>query len=84
MPQCHKPARRPAFGTTLAVRGIPRAYLHPTALLTISYNSLVILLIVNIVLLMLGTFMDMSPLIIITTPIFLPATTLLMPNLCSQ
>jgi len=32
----------------------------------------VILLIVNLILLMLGTFMDMSPLIIITTPIFLP------------
>jgi TRAP-type C4-dicarboxylate transport system permease large subunit len=35
----------------------------------------VILLIVNTVLLLLGTFMDMSPLIIITTPIFLPVMT---------
>ncbi|RVA87603.1 TRAP transporter large permease subunit, partial [Mesorhizobium sp. M7A.F.Ca.US.006.04.2.1] len=30
------------------------------------------LLLINVVLLILGTFMDMSPLIIITTPIFLP------------
>jgi tripartite ATP-independent transporter DctM subunit len=32
----------------------------------------VILLLINVVLLILGTFMDMSPLIVITTPIFLP------------
>ena len=30
---------------------------------------------INIILLVLGTFMDMSPLIIITTPIFLPVVT---------
>jgi TRAP-type C4-dicarboxylate transport system permease large subunit len=33
------------------------------------------LLLINVVLLFLGTFMDMSPLIIITTPIFLPVVT---------
>jgi tripartite ATP-independent transporter DctM subunit len=38
----------------------------------ISDNPVVILLLINIVLLFLGTFMDMGPLIIITTPIFLP------------
>src|SRR5207248_3105121 len=38
----------------------------------ISSDKLVILLLINVVLLILGTFMDMSPLIIITTPIFLP------------
>jgi len=32
-------------------------------------------LLINIVLLLLGTFMDMAPLIIITTPIFLPMAT---------
>jgi TRAP-type C4-dicarboxylate transport system permease large subunit len=31
-----------------------------------------ILLIINVTLLLLGTFMDMSPLIVITTPILLP------------
>jgi TRAP-type C4-dicarboxylate transport system permease large subunit len=38
----------------------------------ISQNPFTILLMINIVLLVLGTFMDMAPLIIITTPIFLP------------
>jgi TRAP-type C4-dicarboxylate transport system permease large subunit len=33
---------------------------------------LLLLLLINVVLLILGTFMDMAPLIIITTPIFLP------------
>jgi TRAP-type C4-dicarboxylate transport system permease large subunit len=42
---------------------------------SISENPIVILLIINIVLLLLGTFMDMSPLIVITTPIFLPVAT---------
>ena len=40
-----------------------------------SSNPIVILLMINIVLLVLGTFMDMSPLIVITTPIFLPVAT---------
>lgn len=38
----------------------------------ISQDPYTILLMINIVLLVLGTFMDMAPLIIITTPIFLP------------
>ena len=38
----------------------------------VSDNPIVILLLMNVVLLILGTFMDMSPLIVITTPIFLP------------
>ena len=42
---------------------------------TISQDPLTILLMINIVLLVLGTFMDMAPLIIITTPIFLPVVT---------
>lgn len=53
------------------------AYLHVAQIAlnwmqSISSNPFVILLMINIVLLVLGTFMDMSPLIIITTPIFLP------------
>jgi tripartite ATP-independent transporter DctM subunit len=59
-----------SFGWLLAVTEVPTQL--SSALLAISDNPLVILLIVNIVLLLLGTFMDMSPLIIITTPIFLP------------
>ena len=59
-----------SFGWLLAVMEVPVQL--ATALLTISENPLIILLIVNLLLLMLGTFMDMSPLIVITTPIFLP------------
>lgn len=39
---------------------------------TVSQDPLVILLLLNVVMLLLGTFMDMGPMIIITTPIFLP------------
>jgi len=59
-----------AFGWLLAVTELPEQL--STTLLSISENPLIILLIVNLILLILGTFMDMSPLIIITTPIFLP------------
>ena len=38
----------------------------------LSQDPLVILLLLNLLLLLLGTFMDMGPMIIITTPIFLP------------
>ena len=62
-----------AFGWLLAVTEVPVKL--SSALLAVSDNPLVILLIVNLILLMLGTFMDMSPLIIITTPIFLPVMT---------
>ncbi len=39
---------------------------------TVSNDPLVILLLLNLILLVLGTFMDMGPTIIIATPIFLP------------
>ncbi|UXN61241.1 TRAP transporter large permease [Phyllobacterium zundukense] len=39
---------------------------------TLSENPIMILLLLNVVMLVLGTFMDMGPTIIITTPIFLP------------
>ena len=53
------------------------AYLRIPAMLidwmdTVSDNPLVILLMINVILLLLGTFMDMGPTIIIATPIFLP------------
>jgi len=38
----------------------------------ISDNPIVVLLLINVLMLILGTFMDMGPTIIITTPIFLP------------
>jgi len=59
-----------AFGWLMAVAEVPLRMSE--ALLSISDNPLVLMLIINLILLLLGTFMDMSPLIIITTPIFLP------------
>ncbi|PRR75674.1 TRAP transporter large permease [Clostridium thermopalmarium] len=54
----------------MAFTGIPAAVSN--ALLSVSNNKYVILLIINIVLLFIGTFMDTTPAILIFTPIFLP------------
>lgn len=43
-----------------------------TILLTISDYPLVLLLLINLVLLFVGSFMDMTPAVLIFTPIFLP------------
>jgi tripartite ATP-independent transporter DctM subunit len=53
----------------MAFTGIPGAI--SAALLTLSSNPIVILLIINLVLLFVGTFMDITPAILIFTPIFL-------------
>ena len=58
------------FGWLLAYLRVPAQLV--SFLESISDNPLVILLLMNLILLILGTFMDMSPLIVITTPIFLP------------
>jgi tripartite ATP-independent transporter DctM subunit len=42
------------------------------SLLGISSNKIIILLIINMILLFVGTFMDMTPAVLIFTPIFLP------------
>tara|TARA_B100000953_G_scaffold109184_1_gene89693 strand:+ start:1890 stop:3188 length:1299 start_codon:yes stop_codon:yes gene_type:complete len=44
-------------------------------LLGISDNKIIILLIINLILLMVGIFMDMTPAVLIFTPIFLPVVT---------
>jgi tripartite ATP-independent transporter DctM subunit len=62
-----------AFGWLLAYTRVPT--LLVAAMSDLSDNPIVILLLINVVLLILGTFMDMSPLIVITTPIFLPVAT---------
>lgn len=46
-----------------------------TGLLSLSDNKIVILLIINILLLFVGIFMDMTPAVLIFTPIFLPVVT---------
>lgn len=43
-----------------------------TSLLAISDNPIIILLIINLILLFVGIFMDMTPAVLIFTPIFLP------------
>jgi tripartite ATP-independent transporter DctM subunit len=43
-----------------------------TGLLSISDNKIMILLIINLILLFVGIFMDMTPAVLIFTPIFLP------------
>lgn len=45
------------------------------ALLSVSGNPIVILLIINFILLFVGVFMDMTPAVLIFTPIFLPVVT---------
>lgn len=59
-----------AFGWMLAYLKVPA--LATQALLGISDNKNVILLVINILLLALGCIMDMAPLILITTPILMP------------
>lgn len=44
-------------------------------LLTISSNPFIILLLINLILLFVGIFMDMTPAVLIFTPIFLPIVT---------
>ncbi|MFN3641183.1 MAG: TRAP transporter large permease, partial [Flavobacterium sp.] len=48
-----------------------------TGLMSISDNKIVILLIINLLLLFVGIFMDMTPAVLIFTPIFLPIVTAL-------
>ncbi|PTB97036.1 hypothetical protein C9994_04725 [Marivirga lumbricoides] len=45
------------------------------SLLSISDNPIVILIIINLILLFVGVFMDMTPAVLIFTPIFLPVVT---------
>ena len=54
----------------MAFTNIPE--LVSTGLLSVSNNRCVILLMINVILLVVGTFMDMTPACLIFTPIFLP------------
>ena len=59
-----------AFGYMMAILQIPAKVTQ--FFLGISENKYVFLLLVNILLLVLGTFMDLAPMLLICTPIFLP------------
>ena len=54
----------------LSFTGLPQAI--SAALLSLTSNKIVLLLIINLILLIVGTFMDMAPALLIFTPIFLP------------
>lgn len=59
-----------AFAYMLALYQVPDALANLVT--SISDNPIVILLLINVILLILGMIMDMAPLILICTPIFLP------------
>jgi TRAP-type C4-dicarboxylate transport system permease large subunit len=59
-----------AFGYMMAIMRIPA--IMTELFLGISDNRYVFLLLVNVLLLVLGTFMDLAPMLLICTPIFLP------------
>ncbi len=54
----------------LSFTGLPQAISR--MMLSLSDNPIVILLIINVILLFIGTFMDMAPALLIFTPILLP------------
>jgi tripartite ATP-independent transporter DctM subunit len=62
-----------AMSWLLSFENIPQNV--SAALLALTENRLVILLIINLILLAVGTFMDMTPAVLIFTPIFLPVVT---------
>jgi len=62
-----------AMSYVLAHENIPQSI--SAALLGLSNSPIVLLLIINLLLLFVGTFMDMTPAVLIFTPIFLPIVT---------
>jgi len=62
-----------AMSEVFAVLGLPETINN--LLLSITSNKILILLMINIILLIIGTFMDMTPAVLIFTPIFLPIVT---------
>lgn len=62
-----------AMSWILAYENVPQT--ASAALLALSDNPAVILLIINAILLAVGVFMDMTPAVLIFTPIFLPVAT---------
>jgi len=62
-----------AFGYMMTLLRVPD--MATNAILAISDNPMVILLLINIILLVLGLVMDMAPMILITTPILMPVAT---------
>ncbi|MBL4831447.1 MAG: TRAP transporter large permease subunit [Aliivibrio sp.] len=61
-----------SMGMSWAMANADIPYMIADTLLAISDDPLVILLIINVILLIVGIFMDMTPAVLIFTPIFLP------------
>lgn len=57
----------------MAFTGIPEAI--SSGILSLTDNPILILLLMNVILLIIGTFMDITPAVLIFTPIFLPIAT---------
>ena len=57
----------------MAYENIPQSV--SSSLISLSSNPIVILLLINLILLLVGIFMDMTPAVLIFTPIFLPIVT---------
>lgn len=64
-----------AMSWVLAYERVPQ--MVSEAMIGLSSNPLMILLLINVLLLVVGTFMDMTPAVLIFTPIFLPVVTAL-------
>ncbi len=64
-----------AMSWVMAYANIPQNV--TAALIGLTDNPLIILLLINFILLAVGTFMDMTPAVLIFTPIFLPVVTAL-------
>ncbi len=64
-----------SVGMSWAMTNADIPYTISDALMSVSENPIVILLIINIILLIVGVFMDMTPAVLIFTPIFLPIAT---------
>ena len=59
-----------AFGYMMAIMRVP--LLAAEFFLSVANDKYTLLLIINVLLLVLGTFMDLAPMLLICTPIFLP------------
>ncbi|RIV46412.1 TRAP transporter large permease [Flagellimonas pelagia] len=64
-----------AMSWVLSYENIPQVVTE--GLLGLSDNKIIVLILINVILLIVGIFMDMTPAVLIFTPIFLPVTTAL-------
>ncbi|WP_040977773.1 TRAP transporter large permease [Oceanobacillus jeddahense] len=61
------------FSLVMSFTGLPEAISN--GILSLTENPILLLLLMNVILLIIGTFMDITPAVLIFTPIFLPVAT---------